>query len=321
MKAIRIHQFGGPEALCYEEAPEPQPGEGEVLIRVKAVGVNFADLLMRMGAYPSRDLPLVPGLEAAGVVETLGPGVSGLQPGQRVMAWTRRSYAELVAAPAWGVRPAPANLSFEQAAAIPLAFGTSWHALVTLARVQPGERVLVHAAGSGVGSAAIQLARQLGAWVVATAGQDWKLERARQLGADATINYSTQDVAAEVRRLTEGEGVHVALEGVGKATFPASVRSLGMEGRLVIYGSPSGARVELDTREAIFRNLTLYGMAVTTSPRFPESVEAFARQALPWFEQGLLAPVVDRVYPLADAAQAHQRVLERAQFGKLVLAV
>jgi NADPH:quinone reductase-like Zn-dependent oxidoreductase len=179
----------------------------------------------------------------------------------------------------------------------------------------------VHAAGSGVGSAALQLARALGAWVVVTAGQDWKLERARELGADATINYSTQDIAEEVQRATDGQGVQVVLEGVGKATFPASVKSLADEGRLVIYGAPSGPRVELDTRPAIFRNLTLYGMSVTTSRLFADSVDAFSRIALSWFEDGRLKPVVDRVFPLAEAGAAIQHMVDRAQFGKIILRV
>lgn len=321
MKAIRIHEFGGPEVLRYEDAPEPTAGAEEVLVRVKAVGVNFADHLMRIGAYAAGDPPITPGLEAAGVVEALGEGVSGLEVGQRVVLWGRQTYAELAVAPEWAVRPAPAHLSFEQAAAVPVAFGTAWHALVSLADVQVGERVLVHAAGSGVGSAALQLAHALGAWVIATAGQDWKLERARDLGADEVINYTDEDVAAQVEVLTVGQGVDVALEGVGKATFAASVRSLAPGGRLVIYGAPSGPRVELDTRLAIGRNLTLYGMSITTSPQFVDTVDRFARKGLPWFDEGRLAPVIDQVYPLAAAAEAHRRMIAREQFGKLILVV
>jgi NADPH2:quinone reductase len=320
VKAIQVHEFGGPEVLRYEDAPEPQPGPGEVLLRVEAIGINFADYLMRLGAYPNAGPPpVIPGLESAGVVEALGEGVTDLEPGQRVLSWGKRSYAELAVAPAWAMRPAPPNLSFEELAAIPVAYGTAWHALVPLAQLQAGERVLVHAAGSGVGSAALQLAKALGAWVIVTAGQDWKLERARELGADATINYSEQDVAEEVQRATGGEGVEVVLEGVGRSTFPASVKSLVDYGRMVIYGAPSGPRVELDTRPAIFRNLTFYGMSVTTSRYFADSVDAFSRIALPWFEDGRLKPVVDRVYPLSQAADAMQRMTDRAQFGKLIL--
>lgn len=322
MKTIVIHESGGPEVLRCEDWPEPRsPGEGEVLIRMHAAGLNFADHLIRIGAYGPTQRPTVPGLEGAGVIEAVGPGVSGIVPGQRVMARADRTHAELALAPTWAVLPIPSNLSFEQAAAIPVVFGTAWHALVTTAQVRPGERVLVHSAGSGVGSAALQLAKQLGCWVVATAGQDWKLERARELGADAVVNYATQDVAAEVRAVTQGPGVDVALEGVGKATFPASIASLADGGRLVVYGSPSGPRVELDTRLAISRNLSVLGMSIISSPRFPETFQEFGRQALPWFESGDLEPIVDRVYPLEDAAEAHRRLMDRAQFGKLVLRV
>ncbi|MPZ15529.1 MAG: zinc-binding dehydrogenase [Chloroflexi bacterium] len=321
MKAIRIHEFGGPEVLRYEDVPAPELRDGEVLIRVRAVGVNFADHLARIGADDTRDGPIIPGLEATGTVEALGQGVSGLEPGQAVIAWARETYAELAIAPEWAVRPAPGNLSFEQLAAIPIAFGTAWHALVMLADLRPGERVLVHAAGSGVGSAAIQVAKQLGAWVVATAGQDWKLERARDLGADEVINYTDEDVASQVQVLTGGSGADIVLEGVGKATFPASVRSLAEQGRMVIYGSPSGPRAELDTRPAIFRNLTFYGMSIRTSPQFVDTIDAFARRGMPWLEEGKLMPVVDRVYPLSEAAEAHRRLIAREQFGKLVLVI
>lgn len=321
MKAVLLRAKGGPEVLHLEEVPEPTPGPDDVLIRAKSVGVNFADHLMRIGAYPAGELPIVPGLEAVGVVDRTGANVSGLQPGQAVLAWTRSTYAELAVAPAWAVLPAPPGLTFDQLAALPVAFGTAWHALVTRAQLQPGERVVVHAAGSGVGSAAIALAKALGAWVMATAGQDWKLERARALGADATVNYATQDLGAELQRLTNGQGVQIVLEGVGKATFAASVACLAPEGRLVIYGAPSGPRVELDTRLAINRNLTLYGMSITTSPVFRESIAAFGREALPWFSSGKLAPIMDRIYPLAEAGEAHQRMMDRDQFGKLILHV
>lgn len=321
MKALVFDEPGGPEVFRLAEVPDPSPGEGQVLIDVKALGVNFADHLMRIGAYPIQPAPFIAGLEAAGTVAACGPGVTGLEPGQRVIAWGRRTYAERMLAPRWAVSPAPRGLSFEEAAALPVAFGTAWHALVVLAGVQPGERVLIHAGGSGVGSAAIQVAKQLGAWVVTTAGQDWKLDRARALGADATVNYATQDFAEEVKQLTDGAGVHVVLEGVGRTTFPKSVHALGEAGRMVIYGSPSGARVELDTREAIARNLTFYGMSIVSGPLFESTVASFQKEAIPWFEEGRLKPVIDRVYPLAQAGEAHQRMMDRALFGKLVLTV
>jgi NADPH:quinone reductase-like Zn-dependent oxidoreductase len=319
VKAIVVNEPGGPEVLQYQDVPDPAIGPGDVLIRVQSVGVNFADHLMRIGAYLRSDPPVIPGLEAAGMVEAVGAEVQGLTVGQPVLALARYTYAERVVAPAWAVLPAPTGIGVEEAGAIPVAFTTAWHALVTCARLQAGESVLVHAAGSGVGSAAIQVARELGGSVIATAGQGWKLERARELGAAGTINYDTQDVAAEIMEITGGQGVDVVLEGVGKTTFPASLKSLRASGRMVVYGAPSGPRVELDTRLAIFRNLTIYGMAVTTSPRFPETVADFVRNALPWFAEGRLRPVVDRSYALTNAGEAHQRMMDRAQFGKLVL--
>jgi NADPH2:quinone reductase len=318
MKAMYVHQAGFPGELSFEDAPEPSLRDGAVLIRVAAVGVNYGDYLLRLGAYLARaEYPAIPGMEAAGVIEAVGPGVTGLEPGMRVLAWVQRGYAELVVTSAKNVLPIPQGLPFEQAAAIPVAFGTAWHALVTLARVQPGERVLVHAAGSGVGSASHPQAKQRGAGGLATPGQPWKLDRARELGADAVATYDA--VATDIKSLTDGRGVDVVLEGVGKTTFAASVRSMAEGGRLVTYGSPSGPRVELDTLEAIRRNLSLYGMWLGTTAQFPATMESFKTQALPWFEQGRITPVVDTVYPLRAAAAAHQRMVDRDQFGKLIL--
>lgn len=319
MRAMVVTEPGGPEVMQLQDVRDPTPGPEDVLIRVQAVGVNFADHLMRIGAYLRQEPPVIPGLEAAGVVEALGARVTGFTVGQPVLALGKRTYAELMVAPAWAVIPAPAQVDIAAAAAIPVAFTTAWHALVTCADLQPGERVLVHAAGSGVGSAAIQVARELGGRVIATAGQDWKLDRARELGAEATINYSTQDVAAVVQALTDSQGVEVVLEGVGKATFAASLKSLSDGGRMVVYGAPSGPRVELDTRPTIFRNLTIYGMAVTTSPKFAQTVADFSQRALAWFDEGRLRPVVDRRFPLVSAGEAHQRMMDREQFGKLIL--
>lgn len=322
VKAVVVPQRGGPEVLHIQEVSDATAGPGQILVRIAAVGVNFADHLIRIGAYATGDPPVIPGLEAAGVVEALGPDAdTELRPGDRVIAWGRPTYAELAAFPSWAVLPAPAGLSFEELAAIPVAFGTAWHALRFLADAQRGEWVLVHAVGSGVGSAALQAAKYLGARVVATAGQDWKLARARELGADATVNYATEDVADGVRRATDGAGVNVVLEGVGKATFAASVSCMAEEGRLIIYGAPSGPRVELDARLAIWRNLSLLGMSVSTSPRFRESIRLVQADLIPGFESGQLRPIIDAIFPLEAAADAHRRLMDRAQFGKLILRV
>lgn len=320
MKAVVARELGGPEVLRYEDLPDPIPGPGEVLVRVRAVGVNFADHLMRRGAYRGEPPPLIPGLEFAGEVAELGAGVDTFAVGQRVFGWSRNTYAELVSVPVDRLLPIPEYLSLEEAAAVPLVYATAWQALAELARVQPGEHVLVHAAGSGVGMAALQLAKALGAWVLATAGEDWKLERARQLGADATLNYRLcADLAVAIMSATEGRGVDVVLEGVGRATFGASLQALAPTGRMVIYGSPSGARVELDTRLAIFKNLTLYGLGVTAEPRFAQTVASFQRGALPLMTARQIRPIVHQVLPLAEAATAHRILIERRHFGKLVL--
>ena len=289
---------------------------------MRAVGVNFADHLMRRGAYRGETPPLTPGLELAGDVLAIGPDVTGFRDGQRVFGWGRKTYAEQSVALASKLLPIPDGLSYEQAAAIPVVYGTAWTSLRSLANLQPGERLLVHAAGSGVGTAAIQLGRELGAWIVATAGADWKLERARELGADEVVNYcAVEDLAAELAQRTGGEGVDVALEGVGRATFKASVQTLKSMGRLVIYGAPSGAWVELDTRQAIFKNLTLYGLAITAEPRSQQTVDALQRRRLAADVSRGVLPILHRVLPLAEAAEAHRLLLDRGNFGKLVLTI
>jgi NADPH2:quinone reductase len=322
MRAIVVHEFGGPEVMRVEDWPRPSVGAGEVLVRVRAVGVNFADHLQQRGAYRGQQPPLVPGMELAGEVASIGPAVEGLSLGERVCGWSHGTYAEYAAVRADRLMAVPDFLSDEQAACLPIVFGTAWTALIRLARLQAGERVLVHAAGSGVGSAAIQIAHQRGAWVLATAGAEWKLARARDLGADATIDYAqTDNLTEEIQRQTGGEGVDVVLEGVGRATFSASLAALRDGGRMVVYGSPSGARVELDTRLAIFRNLSIYGFSITGDDRVRQSIVDLRAEALPLLRDGRLRVVIDRVYPLAQATEAHQRLLDRAQFGKLVLRV
>ena len=192
-------------------------------------------------------------------------------------------------------------------------------ALAELARIQPGERALVHAVGSGVGMAALQIARTLGAWVAVTAGSDWKLERAVAMGADVGLNYSNDDFADALLSATEGKGVDVALEGVGRATFPSTIKCMAPMGRVVIYGSPSGARVELDTRHAIFKNLTLYGMAITTQPRTDQTIKLFKEHGCALLEDGRVKPIIHERFSLQEAGRAHQMLTDRSVFGKLVL--
>ena len=342
MQAVRFHRHGGPEVLQLEEVPVPEPGPGQVRIRVRAVALNHLDLWNRQG-LPGRTVPLprIPGADVAGEVDALGPGAAGPEPGSRVIVNPGLScgrcraclegrdnlcpqydvlgsrsdggYAQYVVVPAANVVPMPANLDFTEAAAVPLVFLTAWHMLVTLARVQPGETVLVWGAGSGVGSAAIQIARLFGARVIATVGSPDKVERARRLGADVVLDHSRQAVDEEVRALTGRRGVDVVFEHVGQATWEKSLRSLTHGGRLVTCGATTGPQGVTDIRYVFARQLQIFGSYMGSKGEL--------LRLLPFVEEGRLRPVVDRVLPLAAAAEAHRIMEERRHFGKLVLQV
>lgn len=341
MRAVVFREHGGPEVLVPVRLPRPRPRADEVLVEVRACALNHLDLWTR-GGIPGMTFPTphVLGSDVAGVVAEAGelarnvsagdrvllsPGVScghcaqclagddNLCPEYDILGYGRAGgYAELVAAPARNAHPIPAGLSFEQAASIPLTFLTAWHMLVGRARVKPGEDVLVLAAGSGVGSAAIQVAKLFGARVVATASTEEKLERARELGADDTINYVEEvQFHKALRRLTGGKGVEVVVEHVGAATWPKSMASLARNGRLVTCGATTGYEAAIDIRHLFYKHLSVLGSFMG---RHSELVEL-----LPFFETGQLRAVVDRVLPLERAADAHRLMMDRAQFGKLVL--
>jgi NADPH:quinone reductase-like Zn-dependent oxidoreductase len=342
MKAVVFHEHGGPEVLRYEERPEPRIRADEVLVEVRACALNHLDVWARMG-LPGIEIPLphILGNDIAGVVRETGELVDWISPGEEVLLQPgvscghcraclggadnmcaqydilgyRRDggYAELVAAPGANVIPKPKNLSWAEAAALPLVLLTAWHMLVTRARVQPGEDVLVHAAGSGVGSIAIQIARLHGARVIATASTDEKRERARALGADETVEYTREDWPKEVRRLTERQGVDVVFEHTGAATWAGSVLSLKKDGRLVTCGATSGYDARTDLRQVFYRHLNLLGSFMGS--------KAELLDALKFVERGQLRAVIDRTLPLADARLAHELMQGRAQFGKLVLEV
>lgn len=341
MKAAVMREHGGPEVLKIENVPDPVLRADEVLVEVRACALNHLDTWVRRG-LPGMTfvMPHILGNDIAGVVREAGELVSHVKPGDEVLLAPGVScgacpqclggddnlcasydmlgyglpggYAELVAAPARNAHAIPAGLTFEQAATVPLTFLTAWHMLVGRAKVKAGEDVLVLAAGSGVGVAAIQIAKLLGARVIATASTDVKLERAKALGADETINYeSSPDFHKAVKMLTAGKGVEVVVEHVGAATWTRSVASLARNGRLVTCGATTGYEATIDIRHLFYKHLSLLGSFMG---RHSELVEL-----LPFFADGRLKPVVDRVLPLESASEAHQLMGDRAQFGKLVL--
>ena len=342
MKAIRFHQHGGPDVLKYEDAPEPAIRGNEVLVRVKACALNHLDLWVRQG-LPGVPIPLphIPGSDVAGEVAQIGADVTTVKVGQKVVLapgvtcgkcaaclsgndnrcrqFTNLGYmidggsAEFVKCPEVNCLAYPENLSFEEAAAIPLVFQTAWHMLITRAELQPGEDVLVLGAGSGVGSAAIQIAKFFGARVIATGGTEAKLAKARELGADHVINHKSKKIRDEVKRITNKRGVDVVFEHVGTATWDDSVASLALGGRLVTCGNTTGYDAKLDLRFLFSRQLSILGSYMGRKSELQTVMKLVAA--------GRLKPVVDRVLPLAEAASAHADLEAGSQFGKVVLKV
>lgn len=337
MKAVRFHQHGPPEVLVFEDAPEPPVPPGHALVRVHACALNHLDLWVRRGIERVRiPLPHIPGSDVAG--EVLQPGASSLAPGSRVMLQpglscgtcaacrdgrenlcptydvlglqSQGGYAELVAVPAGNLIPIPDHVAFVEAAAFPLTFLTAWHMLVTRAKIRRGDTVLVLAGGSGVGQAAIQIARLHGARVFATSGPS-KVHRAKALGAEAVFDHYATDFAREARHLTSGRGVDIVVEHVGEATWERSVRALASGGRLVTCGATTGPKASIDLRHLFARQLSLLGSYM--------GAKAELLAAAPHFFAGRLVPVIDEVIPLARAADAHRKLEEGRQFGKLVL--
>jgi NADPH:quinone reductase-like Zn-dependent oxidoreductase len=340
MRAVRFHQFGGPEVLVCEEAPKPAAGPGEVVVEVKACALNHLDLWIREGipAYQVR-LPHISGCDVSGVVDEIGGGVTGITPGDRVMiapglscfqcpfclsghdnlcdtyrifgAGTDGGYAEYTKAPASNIISIPDGVSYEEAAAFPLTFLTAWHMLNTQSGLRPGQDLLVLAGGSGVGNAAVQIGKFVGARVIATAGTPKKVEQARQLGADFVIDYSREDFSREVAKITDGRGVDVVFEHVGPATFSKSILSLAKNGTLVTCGATTGAKVELDLRYVFSKELSIIGAKVGTRRELLEITRLFGDKKL--------RPVIDSVHPLEKAKEAQEKMKSRDLFGKLIL--
>jgi NADPH:quinone reductase-like Zn-dependent oxidoreductase len=342
MKAVVFKQHGGPEVLEYVDAPDPRPKPNEVLVEVRACALNHLDVWARRG-LPGIQIPLphILGNDIAGVISEVGDLVTWINPGDEVMLQPGVScghcaaclsghdnmcpeydilgyrrpggYAQLVTAPGVNAIKKPKSLSWQEAAAIPLVTVTAWHMLVTRANVQPGEDVLVHAAGSGVGSMGIQIAKLRGARVIATASSDDKLVKARQLGADDVINYSNDDWPKEVRRLTERRGVDVVFEHTGAVTWPGSIAALKNGGRLVTCGATSGFDAKTDLRQVFYRQLSLLGSFMGSKAELLE--------AMKFVESGAIRPAIDRTLPLPEAQRAHELMEDRAQFGKIVLMI
>jgi NADPH:quinone reductase-like Zn-dependent oxidoreductase len=340
MKAVVFRQHGGPGVLEYTDVPEPSVGAGQLLVRVKACSINHLDIWIRQGipAYPIT-LPHISGCDVSGIVERVALGVTHVKVGDRVVLapglscgecpWCRAGednlcvsygirgaatdggYAELTMARATDAMPLPAGLSFEEAAAFPLVFLTAWHMLVTRAKLQANETVLVHAAGSGVGHAAVQIAKSCQATVYATVGSEAKIAKANALGADAVINYQRERFEERVKALTAGRGVDVVVEHVGPLTWEGSLRVLATGGRLVTCGATTGPSAPLDLRYVFSRQLSLLGSLMGTRAE----LEVVSRL----MGERKLRPLVDTVFPLREARAAQERMLNRDLFGKLIL--
>jgi len=326
VKAIVISRFGGPEVLELRDREAPPPGRGEVRVRVRATAVNRADLLQRAGHYPAPpDAPAdIPGMELAGEIESVGAGVTEWAVGVRVLGLAGGgSYAEALTIPARTLAPLPDGMSFTDGAAIPEAFITAWDALVEQANLRAGETVLVHAAGSGVGTAAIQIARAVGARVVGTARSADKLARARALGLDEPVHVDGAAFAPAVLRATGGRGADVVLDLVGGPYLAESLACAAPRARIMLVGLLAGPRAELDLGRLLHKRVQVTGTVLRARPLEEKiaAVQQLARHVMPLVARGTLRPVVDRVFPLAEAGAAHTHVASNAGFGKVVLTV
>ena len=315
----RVKAFGGPEVMIWEALNLGDLAPGAVRVRVGASGINFAETRMRAGDYSGQELPFVMGMEVAGTVEQIGDDVSGLAVGDRVFGRVRGAHAEVVDCDPEHLMLLPDSLSFEQGAAIPVGWLTAWHALYTVGGMQAGDRILIEAVGGSVGSAALALAKQADCWTLGTASRDDKLQRALAMGCDAIVNYRNASVSEQVSSLTGGEGMDIVLMTIGDATADELIDSMGMDGRVVMFGSTGGRDITFNLRIGIL-NIQLLSMSISTSPAFmARTMPEFRAQALPLFASGELVPVVDTVLPMSELARAHEMVDERTHFGKVIL--
>ena len=341
MKAMAFDRQGGAEVLEYRELPDPEAGPGQVVVRLRAESVNRLDIWIRQRLPVAEQIPHAVGSDGAGEVAEVGPGVTDVKVCDRVciynglscgrceyciagennvctqfqlLGWkTQGTYAEKIVLPAANVIPMPANISFEKAAAFPLTFLTSWHVLITQAGLGAGERVLIHAAGSGIGSAAIQIAKLCGASVMATAGSEAKLKKARDLGADETVISTAPDWADAVLKWTGGRGVDVVFEHIGPPTFEPNMKCMANNGRMLVVGASAGPRAEFELRPMYMRQLRIIGSILGTRRELLDVARLVG--------EGKLKVVIDSTFALKDAAAAHHRMESRDIFGKIVLTI
>ncbi|MFQ6615548.1 MAG: zinc-binding dehydrogenase [Fidelibacterota bacterium] len=338
MKGVRIHEFGGPEVLRWEDIPEPHCPSDGVLVRIRAASINHLDLWVR-GGISGIALPHVMGSDGSGTILEAGKSVDGWKPGDEVMIQPgtycgscrfcregRENYCQnfgilgrhrngtqcdILAIEPHYLQKKPPHVSFEEAAAFPLVFLTAYQMLVRRAHTQKGETVLILGGGSGVGSAAIQIARELECRIIATGGDDRKLQLARSLGAHHVLNHYEETIHQRVMKLTDGRGADVVFEHVGEATWPSSLRSLARGGRIVTCGATTGAEVAVNLRHLYWKQQSLLGSTMGDARAF--------REVARWLEKGKVSPVLDRVFPMTDVPQAHRYVEERHHLGKVVL--
>jgi len=320
MKAIRVHEYGGPEALSYEDAPLPEPGAGEARVKIEAAGLNFIDVYHRMGRYPAQ-LPITPGVEGAGVVDAVGPQVADLQPGDRVVyVMQMGSYAEYAVVPAWKLVQVPDDIEIRQAAAVMLQGMTAHYLTYNTYPLRPGDTALVHAAAGGVGLLLVQMAKQRGARVIGTVSTEEKARLAREAGADEVILYTQVDFEAETKRLTDSQGVNVVYDSVGKTTFDKSLNCLKPRGYMVLYGQSSGPVPPLDPQV-----LNAKGSIFLTRPSLGHyaadraEIVQRAGDLFAWMLAGQLKVRIDKTFPLAEAGEAHRYLEGRKTKGKVLL--
>jgi NADPH2:quinone reductase len=323
VKAVRVHEFGGPEVLTYEDVPDSRPGEGEALIEMQVIGVNYSDTHYRRGSYPNQasPLPLIPGHEGIGIVSELGPGASGVKVGDRVAfsgQHRRGTYRQLMNLPAEELVPVPPTIDTRLAVAV-LNQGQTAHYLVHDARpVKRGEHVLIHAGAGGVGSNLVQMAKRLGAYVFTTVSTEEKADFVRDLGADSVIMYTEVDFAEEIKKRTDGRGVDVVYDAIGGDVMPKSLHCLAAKGHLVTYGQSAGPVPPIDWPLRQPRSYYISNHTGADYSRGPEGV-ARAQEIFRWVREGELKVHIHREYPLAEARQAHVDIQGRGTIGKLLL--